>query len=154
MTSGGSSITFSNASAPSEAITTSQKRSRDFEMRSRISGLSSARRSLTDLLAVDVIYGPLAVFRWRSAGNRRFFHPSVADAGGARGDGFGGDVDDADLAASGVVREFWHFDLGGDFLRRKSGGRATALQIRLRRGAAERKLSLPRECPGGQPEPR
>jgi len=31
------------------------------------------------------------------------------------GDGFGGDVDHADFAASGVVREFWHFDLGGDF---------------------------------------
>jgi hypothetical protein len=41
--------------------------------------------------------------------------------GGAGCDGFGGDVDHADFAAGGVVREFWHFDLGGDLLHRKSG---------------------------------
>src|SRR6266851_4513485 len=84
MTSGGSSITFSNASAPSAAITTSQKGSRDFETRSRISGLSSARSSLTVLPAAAVICCLPAFFGRTGAGNRdqRFhLHASLRRGG-------------------------------------------------------------------------
>ena len=92
----------------------------------------------------------------------RHAHKRVCD-GRARGHGFGGHVHHADFAASAVVGKLCHLlqIIGGTSCQgpdrrastsspERSGCTALLQCPRVRRSAAERKLSLRRRCPGGQ----